>query len=141
VTINWQGVIVTVFTTVGGGAVLLGAAAYLIKSAITQLLALDVEAFKAEFKASADTEIERAKDFAPDDRARARGSILRTPRETSRGYRGVVQTPRGTSLRAQEYARAERHLSCERVGERSTFAKSLLVNWTEHKILSPILQS
>jgi hypothetical protein len=28
-TINWQDVIVTVFTTIGGGAVLLGAAAYL----------------------------------------------------------------------------------------------------------------
>src|SRR5215469_2732514 len=60
-TINWQEVIVTVFTTIGGGAVFLGAAAYLIKTALNQRLLLDSEGFKAQLKASADTEIERLK--------------------------------------------------------------------------------
>jgi len=60
-TINWQDVIVTVFSTIGGGAVLLGAAAYLIKAALTQRLLLDAEMFKGQLKASADAEIERLK--------------------------------------------------------------------------------
>jgi len=60
-TINWQDVIVTVFTTIGGGVVLLGAAAYLIRAALTQRLLLDAEAFKGQLKASADAEIERLK--------------------------------------------------------------------------------
>jgi hypothetical protein len=59
--INWQDVIVTVFTTIGGGTVLLGAAAYVIKTALTQRLLLDAEGFKAQLKASADAEIERLK--------------------------------------------------------------------------------
>lgn len=60
-TINWQEVIVTVFTTIGGGAVLLGAGAYLIKTALTQRLLLDAEGFKSQLKASSDAEIERLK--------------------------------------------------------------------------------
>jgi hypothetical protein len=60
-TINWQDVIVAVFTTIGGGAVLLGAAAYLIRAALTQRLLLDAEGFKSQLKASADAEVERLK--------------------------------------------------------------------------------
>jgi len=60
-TINWQDVIVTVFTTVGGGAVLLGASAYLIKTVITQRLTQEMETFKSELKASSDAEIEKLK--------------------------------------------------------------------------------
>lgn len=57
VPINWQEVI----TTVGGGGVVLAAAAWLIKTIISSRLALDVEKFRIEMKASADTEIERVK--------------------------------------------------------------------------------
>jgi hypothetical protein len=46
--INWQEVIVTVFTTVGGGGVLLGAAAYLIKTALSHRLAQEAETFKLD---------------------------------------------------------------------------------------------
>ncbi len=60
-TVNWQDVIVTVFTTIGGGAVLLGAAAYLMRAALAQRLLLDAEGFKSQLKASADAEIERLK--------------------------------------------------------------------------------
>ena len=59
--VNWQEVIVTVFTTIGGGTVLLGTAAYLIKTALAQRLLLDAEGFKAQLKTSADVEIERLK--------------------------------------------------------------------------------
>jgi hypothetical protein len=60
-TINWQDVIVTVFTTVGGGGILLGSAAYLIKTALTHRLKQEAETFKAQLKASSDAEIERLK--------------------------------------------------------------------------------
>jgi hypothetical protein len=60
-TINWQDVIVTVFTTVGGGTVLLGSAAYLIKTALTHRLAQETETFKSQLKANSDAEIERLK--------------------------------------------------------------------------------
>jgi len=46
---------------VGGGGVLLGAAAYLIKTALTQRLAQEAETFKTRLKADADAEIERLK--------------------------------------------------------------------------------
>jgi hypothetical protein len=55
--INWQDVI----TTLGGNAVLLAAAAWLIKTLVSNRLTLDVEKFKIEVKASADIEIERMK--------------------------------------------------------------------------------
>src|SRR5258706_5243955 len=58
-TINWQDVIVTVSTTVGGGAVLLSAAAWLIKTVLTNKLTRDIETFKARLKADGDIEIER----------------------------------------------------------------------------------
>jgi len=58
-TINWQEVI----TTLGGNAVFLAAAAWLIKTLVANRLALDAEKFKIEVKAIADTEIERVKAF------------------------------------------------------------------------------
>jgi hypothetical protein len=61
--IDWQEIITTAVATVGGGGVLLAAAAWLIKSVVTNRLALDVEKFKIEMKANADTEIERVKSF------------------------------------------------------------------------------
>lgn len=57
--INWQDVI----TTLGGNAVLLAAAAWLIKTLVSNRLALDAEKFKIDVKASADTEIERVRAF------------------------------------------------------------------------------
>lgn len=59
--INWQEVITTVLTTVGGGTVLLGAAAWLIKTGLKERLARDAEAFKTRLKSNADTEVERLK--------------------------------------------------------------------------------
>lgn len=55
--IDWQDVI----TTLGGNAVLLAAAAWLIKTLVSNRLTLDVEKFKMEVKASADIQIERMK--------------------------------------------------------------------------------
>lgn len=57
--INWQEVI----TSLGGNAVLLAAAAWLIKALVSNRLVLEAEKFKIEVKASADTEIERVKAF------------------------------------------------------------------------------
>lgn len=57
--INWQDVI----TTVGGQGVLLAAAAWLFKAIVSNRLVLDLEKFKIELKADADTEIERVKAF------------------------------------------------------------------------------
>lgn len=57
--INWQDVI----TSLGSNAILLAAAAWLIKALITNRLALDAEKFKIEMKSSADAEIERTKAF------------------------------------------------------------------------------
>ena len=59
--IKWQDVVITVFTTVGGGAVILAAVAWLIRTVITDRLARDAEAFKTRLKADADVEIERLK--------------------------------------------------------------------------------
>jgi hypothetical protein len=47
--------------TTGGGAVLLGAAAWLIKTVLNDRLARDAEGFKAQLKADADKEIETLK--------------------------------------------------------------------------------
>jgi len=55
--IDWQEII----KTLGGQAVWLAAAAWLIKTLVSNRLALDGEKFKIEIKASADTEIERLK--------------------------------------------------------------------------------
>ncbi len=57
--INWQDVI----TTLGGNAVLLAAAAWLIKAVVSDRLTRDAEAFKIQVKADADIEIERMKAF------------------------------------------------------------------------------
>ncbi len=57
--INWQDVI----TTLGGNAVLLAVGAWLLKTLLTNRLALDVEKFKIQMKADADAEIERVKAF------------------------------------------------------------------------------
>jgi hypothetical protein len=59
--INWQDVIVAIGSTVGGGAVLLSVAAWLIKTALMSKLTQETEAFKARLKADADVEIERLK--------------------------------------------------------------------------------
>lgn len=59
--INWQDVVTTVASTVGGTAVLLAAAAWLIRTVLTNRLALDAEKFKAELKANADMEMEKLK--------------------------------------------------------------------------------
>ena len=59
--INWQDVVTTVGVTTGGGAVLLTAAAWLIKTTITSRLAQDAEAFRTKLTADADMEIERLK--------------------------------------------------------------------------------
>jgi len=48
--INWQDVLITIGSTVGGGGLALGAAAWLIKTALTSKLARDTEAFKAELQ-------------------------------------------------------------------------------------------
>src|SRR6476619_3863663 len=57
--INWQEVV----TSLGGNAILLAVAGWLIKTLILNRLALDAEKFKVEVKATADTEIERLKAF------------------------------------------------------------------------------
>jgi hypothetical protein len=61
--VNWQPLITTLVATVGGGTVLLGAAAWLIKTVVSERLARDTETFKIQLKASADLEIERTKAF------------------------------------------------------------------------------
>jgi hypothetical protein len=60
--IDWQDVLITVASTVGGGTVILGAAAWLIKTALTSKLTQETEAFKARLKADGDAEIEKLKD-------------------------------------------------------------------------------
>jgi hypothetical protein len=60
---NWQEIITTIGAVIGGGGVLLGAIAWLVKTLVLNRLARDVEKFKIELKASADTEIERVKAF------------------------------------------------------------------------------
>jgi hypothetical protein len=59
--INWQDVLTTLVTTVGGGGVLLAAFAWLTKAIITDRLARDAEDFKTRLQANADAEIERLK--------------------------------------------------------------------------------
>lgn len=54
-TINWQALL----TTLGGGTVILAAAAWLIRTALNHALTRDAEAFKARLKADADIETER----------------------------------------------------------------------------------
>jgi hypothetical protein len=57
--INWQRII----TSLGGEAVFLAAAAWLIKALVSNRLAREMEEFKIELKASADLEIEKTKAF------------------------------------------------------------------------------
>jgi hypothetical protein len=59
--INWAQIIQSLVMTIGGGGVMLGAAAWLIKAVISNRLELDAERLKTEVKAKADTEIERVK--------------------------------------------------------------------------------
>ena len=61
--INWQQIIATFVATVGGGGILLGAAAWLIKTVISDRLKRDAEKFTIEMKARAEAEIERVKSF------------------------------------------------------------------------------
>ncbi len=59
--INWQQILTTLVATVGGGGVMLAAAAWLIKTAISARLALDAEKFKVQLKAAADASVEQLK--------------------------------------------------------------------------------
>jgi hypothetical protein len=59
--INWQDVITTVGVTTLSGGALVGAAAWLIRTVLTDRLARDADAFRAKLKADADMEIERLK--------------------------------------------------------------------------------
>jgi hypothetical protein len=56
--INWQEIITAIVTAVGGGAVFLAAAAWLIKALVSNRLALDAEKFKIAIRTNADREIE-----------------------------------------------------------------------------------
>jgi predicted secreted protein len=56
-TIDWQQLI----TTFGGGAAVLAAAAWLVRTALNHALDRDAETFKARLKADADVEVEKLK--------------------------------------------------------------------------------
>jgi hypothetical protein len=56
--INWQDVITAIGTTVGGGGVLVGAAAWLAKRIITDRMAREAELFKSRLQTDANAEIE-----------------------------------------------------------------------------------
>jgi uncharacterized protein YjaG (DUF416 family) len=57
--VNWQDVVTSVSATVGGGAALLGASAWVIRTVLTSRLSRDTEAFKAKLQADTNFEIER----------------------------------------------------------------------------------
>ena len=59
--VNWQEVITTVGSTAAGGTVLVSAAAWLIRTALTEKLTREAEVFKARLTADADIEIEQLK--------------------------------------------------------------------------------
>ena len=59
--INWQDVITNLAVVTGGGTVLVGASAWLMKTAITHRLETDADKFRIKIKADADIEIERWK--------------------------------------------------------------------------------
>jgi len=59
--VNWNEVILTLVATLGGGTVMLGAAAWLTKSLISSRLEREAEEFKIKLQADANTEIERLK--------------------------------------------------------------------------------
>jgi hypothetical protein len=59
--VNWQDVLTTTFTTVGGAGVALAAGTYLLKSSLAHWMTRDAEKFKAQLKSDADSEIERLK--------------------------------------------------------------------------------
>lgn len=60
---NWQQIIETLVAMLGGGSIVLAAVAWLIKTLVSNRLALDAEKFKIKIKDTADTEIERVKAF------------------------------------------------------------------------------
>lgn len=60
-TINWQDILTDLVVVTGGGTVLVGASAWLIKTVITQKLATEAEVFKNRIQADANIEIERLK--------------------------------------------------------------------------------
>jgi hypothetical protein len=89
-TINWQDVVTTVSTTIGGSVVFLAAAGWLIRAVISDRLSRDAEAFKIQVKADADKgieafkiglqaesdgEIEKLKSQPSNDRGRAPGKV------------------------------------------------------------------
>jgi hypothetical protein len=59
--INWQDVITNLAVVTGGGTVLVGASAWLMKTVITHKLTTEADTFKNRMKADADIEIERLK--------------------------------------------------------------------------------
>ena len=59
--VNWQDVVTNVGTTLVSGGVVVGAAAWIVKTGITKKLTRDLEAFKTRLTADADIEIERLK--------------------------------------------------------------------------------
>jgi hypothetical protein len=61
VAIDWQEVITATLATVGGSGVLVGAAVWLMKTAISSSLAREADTFRTSLKADADTAIERVK--------------------------------------------------------------------------------
>lgn len=57
--INWQDVLTSIGTTLVSGAVVVGAAAWVIKALLSDRLARQAEAFKIQVKADADAANER----------------------------------------------------------------------------------
>lgn len=58
---NWTQILQTLVATIGGGGVILGAAAWLIKAVVSNRLELDAEKLKVQIRSDADTQIERVK--------------------------------------------------------------------------------
>ncbi|MHB8483388.1 MAG: hypothetical protein ACYDBV_11750 [Nitrospiria bacterium] len=61
--INWQDVLTNVGTTLVSSGVIVGGAAWLIKTLVSDHLARDADKFKIQLKADVDKEIERLKAF------------------------------------------------------------------------------
>jgi len=59
--IEWQPVLITAFVALGGSVAIPAAAAWLLKTALTEWLARETDAFKTRLQADANTEIERLK--------------------------------------------------------------------------------
>ncbi|HVO61414.1 MAG TPA: hypothetical protein VMT53_10800 [Terriglobales bacterium] len=60
---DWHELLKVFLTTVGGGGVVLGVAAWLVREIVSSSIAREAEKFKIEIKAKADTEIEKVRAF------------------------------------------------------------------------------